>query len=158
MAQLEKCLLHRHENLSLDPSMHMRNCVLVCTYNPRAGKWSQENGRACWQAVSAYLVSSMTVRGSAPGNKGHGTGGSVPDFDLCLHSHAHTCIYTLARINSRYVQWSSGQKYTLVSCCVEFAVDFVLFTCSWERGKKKKTSVFLEKSLKRLLQDSFCKE
>lgn len=74
----------------------------------------------------------MAVRGSAPGNKGHGTGGSAPEVDLCLHPHVHTCIYTLAHIfmlHTQIVIMFSGvmdRNICLWSCRVEVGVDFVL--------------------------------
>ena len=77
--------------------MHMRNCVLVGEVE--LGEWQGLMG-----AILAYLVSSMTVRGSAPGNKEHSTGGSAPEVDLCLHSRVHTCIYTLAHICMLHTQ------------------------------------------------------
>lgn len=46
----------------------------------------------------------MTARGSGPGDKGHGTGGSAPEVDICLRSHGHTCIYTLAHICMLHTQ------------------------------------------------------
>lgn len=148
MAQKEKCLLHRHENLIL--YMHMRNCVLV----GEVELGECQGLRASRFSLFSKLHSSERLCPRKQGARHWRI--STWSWPLPPATCTHMCIHTRTRcmLHTRIVIVLSGgedRNTRLWSCRVEVGIDFVLFTYSWETGKKKKTSVFLEKSLKRLL-------